>query len=474
MRILILLPFVALSAACTVGPDYAGPPGVTSSGEAPARFVRGTDATAPAAPMVARWWTAMADPLLDTLEERALSANPGIAVAQARVRQARSSVKLERANLLPSGSANGTYVHGELPGINLGGSDSDSGSDRTSLDFYNVGFDASWEVDLFGGQRRTAEAARATLEASEASVADVQVQLTAEVAQAYVNLRDTQTRLALVRRTAELQRRTLDLTRQRQSRGTASLLDVERLEGQLRTTEAQVVPMQADAEAYMNALAVLTGSEPGALDSRLTPYAAVPLPPAAVPVGDPGQLLHRRPDIRAAERKLASSTAKIGAAEAARFPKLSFMGIIGLGGSSPSDLTDFNNISALALPQLQWNFLDFGRTAARVDQARGVRDEAEAQYRQTVLQALQDAEDSLSRFGHRRQSLVALARVKASADRAAGLTEQRYRAGTATLIDSLDAERQRVAAEQDLAAATAGLSNDFIALQKALGLGWQS
>jgi NodT family efflux transporter outer membrane factor (OMF) lipoprotein len=473
MRTFILLPFVALIAACTVGPNYAGPPKVTSSGDAPARFVRGTDATFPTAPAVAKWWTAMSDPLLDTLEDRALSSSPSIAVAQARVRQARSSVRLERANLLPSGSANATYVHGELPGIDLGGSGNNGGSDRTSLDFYNVGFDASWEVDLFGGQRRTAEAARATLEASEASAADAQVQLTAEVAQAYVNLRDTQTRLGLVRRTAELQRQTLDLTKQRESRGVASLLDVERLESQLRTTEAQVVPMQADAEAYMNALAVLTGSEPGSLDPQLSPVGVAPLPPATVSVGDPAALLQRRPDIRSAERKLASSTAKIGAAEADRFPKLSFMGIIGLGGSSPSDITDINNISALALPQLQWNFLDFGRTAARVDQAKGVRDEAEAQYRQTVLQALQDAEDSLSRFGHRRESLAALAKVKASADRAAELMDQRYRAGTATLIDSLDAERQRVAAQQNLAAATAGLSNDFIALQKALGLGWQ-
>lgn len=470
MRNVFSLALVALLAGCTVGPNYAGPPKVGTIGDTPAPFVRGGAAVTNAAPALAPWWESLGDATLNQIEQRALADSPSVSVAQARVKQARGALRLERANLLPNGSANASYVHAELPGVNLGNGGGSGGN--SSLDFYNAGFDASWEIDLFGGQRRNAQAAGASLEAAEANVADAQVQLTAEIGQSYVGLRDVQARLALVRQTADFQRRMLDLTRQRQARGVASGLDVERLDGQLRATEAQVAPLEADAEAYMNALAVLAGQQPGALDDLVKAPQALPLPPAEVAVGDPAALLQRRPDIRAAERRLASSTAKIGAAEAARFPRLSFMGLIGIGGSKPSALTDFDNISALAMPQLSWSFLDFGRNAARVDQAKGARDEAEASYRQTVLGALRDAEDALTRFGRRRETLAAQAQVKASADRAAALMQQRYRAGTATLIDTLDAERQRVAAEQNLAATAAQVSNDYIALQKALGLGW--
>ncbi|HWK35524.1 efflux transporter outer membrane subunit [Sphingomonas sp.] len=470
MRHIFLLPLVALAAACTVGPNYAGPPQATSAGAPPAGFVRAGDVARPDAPVAARWWTTLGDPTLDALEERALAGNPGVAVAAARVKQARGALRLERANQLPSVSASGLYAHAEIPGIDLGG----SGSEISALNLYNVGFDASWEVDLFGGQRRTTEAARANLSAAEADAADTRVQLSAEVANAYVSLRDRQQRLALTRQAAELQERMLGLTRQREAAGTASALDVERLQGQVQTTRSQLVPLAAEIEAYLNALAVLVGEQPGAVDALLATPGAIPLPPASVAVGDPAALLQRRPDIRAAERRLAAQTARIGVAEAARFPRLSFMGIIGIGGTKPSALTDLGNISAIALPQLSWSFLDFGRNAARVGQAEGARDEAEAQYRRTVLAALQDAEDSLSRFGHRRESLAALARIKTSADRAATLMQQRQRAGTATLIDALDAERQRVLAEQNLTAATAGLTTDYIAIQKALGLGWQA
>lgn len=474
MRRFSLLPVFALIGACTAGPDYAGPPKPTAAGEVPARFVRGASAASTAAPAPARWWTMLGDPTLDALVRRALADNPGIAAAAARVRQARASLRLERANRLPSVSATGMYAHAELPGVDLGASGDASAPDLSALDFYNIGFDASWEVDLFGGQRRTVEAARATLAAAEADAADARVQLAAEVAQAYVALRDRQQRRALVLRSADMQRQMLELTRQRLAQGTASALDVERLQGQVRTTEAQAVPLSAEIDAYRNALAVLTGAAPGAVDALTEAPAAVPLPPAAVPVGDPAALLRRRPDIRAAERRLAAQTARIGVAEASRFPRLSFMGIIGLGGTHPAALTDLDSLSALAMPRLSWSFLDFGRGAARVRQAEGVRDEAEAQYRRTVLAALQDAEDALSRFGHQRETVAALARIKASADRAAALMQQRHRGGTATLVDALDTERQLLQAEQNLAAATASLTTDFIGLQKALGLGWQA
>ncbi|MFV0622596.1 efflux transporter outer membrane subunit [Sphingomonas sp. ac-8] len=487
MRTLPLLALPLSLAACTMGPDYAGPP-ATLSTRPGAGFVRAGDAALPVAPSVADWWTTLGDARLDSLEQRALAANPSIAVAQARVRQARSALRLERANRLPSANASGSYLHAELPGIDLGsltggseeggdgGGEQSGGGDGggTGVDFFNLGFDASWEVDLFGRQHRTIEAARAAAEGAEASLADAQVQLTAEVAQAYVALRDRQARVALSQRSSEMQRRILALTEQRYAQGTVSALDVERLRLQVENTDAELVPLNAEVASYLNALAVLVGEAPGALDAELQPPAPVPLVPAQVAVGDPAALLQRRPDIRAAERQLASRTARIGAAEAARFPSLSLMGMLGLGGTSIDAVVDPDNLVALATPMLRWNFLDFGRGRARVEQAQGERDEAEANYRQAVLGALRDAEDALARFGARRQTLASLVRAKASADRSSALMQQRFRAGAATLIDTLDVERQRVSAEQQLSVATAGLTTDYVALQKALGLGWST
>jgi outer membrane protein TolC len=265
----------------------------------------------------------------------------------------------------------------------------------------------------------------------------------------------------------------VELTRQRVTQGTASALDLEQQGNVLEQSEAGLLPLSAERDAYLNALAVLTGQAPGALDALLATPGAVPLPPASVAVGDPAALLKRRPDIRAAERQYAAATAKIGVAQAARFPSLSFMGLIGIGGTNPGDVFDFDKLAAIAMPRLSWNFLDFGRNAARVGQAEAARDEAAAQYRQAVLNALRDGEDALSRFGARRQSVASIARSKASADRSAALIRQRYQSGTVTRAQLLDAERQSIAAAQSLSQEKAAMTADYIALQKALGLGWE-
>ncbi|AMK25365.1 MULTISPECIES: efflux transporter outer membrane subunit [unclassified Sphingobium] len=470
---LIAFPLLSL-AACTAGPDYRGPE--TSKPVSPgAQFARAPDDTRAQAPAAAAWWTALGDPVLDALETRALAANPGVAVAEARVRQARASLRSERANALPSANASALFVHATLPGVDLGNSDESdqSGGGSQSLNFYNLGFDASWEVDLWGGKRRGVEAARAQFDAAQANVADAQVSLTAEIAQAYVNLRDRQQRIVLEQEALTRQREMLRLTEQRHAQGTASALELEQQRNQVEQGEAALLPLSAERDAYLNALATLAGEAPGALDAMLTAPAAVPLPPAEVAVGDPAALLKRRPDVRAAERQFAAATAKIGVAEAARFPSLSFMGLIGIGGTNPGDLVDLDQLAAIAMPRLSWSFLDFGRNAARVEQAKGAQDEAAAQYRQAVLTALRDSEDALSRFGARRLSVASAARSKASADRTAALMRQRFEAGAATRIQLLDAERQSLSAAQTLSQGTAAMTADYIALQKALGLGWR-
>ena len=486
MHKLNLLPFLPLMllGACTLGPDYAGPPAGLLVPQDGAGFVRAGDAPVIADPPLARWWESLEDPALSELERQALANSPDIAAAEARLRQARAALRIDRADDLPTVSASSTYVHARLPGFDLGsaeaGEDVEGSVDdgetggTTAANFYNLGLMASWEADLFGGRRRSVEAARASLESAEASLADAQVSLTAGVAQAYVSLRGVQQRIAYAREGNALQRRQLELMRQRFAQGTVSQIEVERLAAQIENSTAGTVPLGAEAEGYANALAVLTGQVPGALDATLIEDAPIPLPPASVAIGDPASLLRRRPDIRAAERRLAESTARIGVAEAARFPRLNFLGILGLGGTEPADLTKLDDFAAIAAPMLQWTFLDFGRGEAQVAQAEGVRDEALAQYRSTVLGALRDAEDALSRFRYRRQTIASLARAEQSTTQMAVLTRQRYEAGTTTLIEVLEAERAHVDAQENLATAKAGLTSDYVDLHKALGLGWES
>lgn len=470
---------LSLLAGCTVGPNYAGPPVAAPKAAMANAFTRAGDAPVTTAAPVARWWEGLNDPVLDALVIKALEANPNALVARARLRQARAALGLQRANSAPSVNASAVYAHAHIPGVDLGGGsgagegEQSGGNGASDLNLYNLGFDASWEIDLFGGQRRAVEAARATVQGAEASLADTQVSLSAEVAQSYINLRERQQRIALNAQSIAKQQEMLELTRQRYARGTASALDVIAMETGLSGTRARATPLNAERDAYLNALAVLTGEEPGALDSTLAAGGAIPLPPASVAVGDPATLLQHRPDIRAAERQLAADTARIGQADAARFPRLSFMGLVGIGGTKLSDLGKLDDFAAIAAPQLSWNFLDFGRNRARVEQAEGVRDEAEARYRNAVLAALRDAEDSLARFRDRRRVVASLARARDLATQAAQLTAQRNQAGTVTRIELLDAQRQQLAAEQDLLSAQAALTGDFVAIEKALGLGWE-
>lgn len=466
----------ALLAGCTVGPDYRGPPAVLPAGGQP--FVRATDPALVAAPGVARWWETLGDPLLTALVDQALALSPGLDAAQARIRQAEAQLRARRAGQLPSVSASATYLHARIPGSSIGTLDTTDGNAAagrgggSTLDFYNLGGTASWEPDLFGGGRRATEQARATVEQRFADVADAQVSLSARVAQAYVDLRDVQQRIRLTAASTRLQRQALALARQRFAAGTASALDVERLEGELTETDAQNLPLAAQADALRNQLAILTGRPPGALDAVLAADAPVPLPPASVAIGDPATLIRHRPDVRSAERALAAGTAAIGVDKAKLFPSISFTGILGLGGTGLGDVVDPGAFTALLVPTLNWSVLDFGRNLAAVRQSEARRDEAAATYRQTVLEALEDAETSLSRFGNVRLQLLQLTRTEGSASRSAALNARRVAAGTSSLIDQLDVQRRALTAEVALSQARAQLTDSYIAVQKALGLGW--
>ena len=492
-----LLPSLLL-AGCMVGPDYKGPPAVAPVAQAAPQFRRAPVAPVNSAPPLAKWWLALGDETLNRIIDDALANSPTLERAVGVIREARATVRESSAALLPNGGLNAIYAHIDPPsalsealggsgaagggsggsaagGGATGGATGGSGSSiqiPDTIDFYNVGLLATWEIDLFGGTRRQIASARANLQASEADLQDAQVTLTREVATAYINLRDAQNRLALARVNTRVQERMLELTRLRRARGTASDVDVERYLTQLKQTQATVVPLEGQTEIYTDQLSQLAGREPGSLDALLTAPRPLPLPPAQTAIGDPGELLRRRPDIRAAERRLAASNEDVGAGIAQYFPTVTLYGNVGYGSTRASNLFDGKNLTKLVAPVLSWNFLSFPQIKAQVEQARGRFDQARASYRSTVLSALLDAENALSRFGHQRDNVASLADATASASRAAALANTRFRGGTISLIDSLDVERQRITTQSSLAQAQATLTSDWIALQSALGLGW--
>ncbi|HEY4317302.1 MAG TPA: efflux transporter outer membrane subunit [Herbaspirillum sp.] len=488
IRVLALAFMCALAlGGCVVGPDYRGAPDaaqIAPNAAAAAHFNRAPVQGVSTAPGVADWWHGLNDPQLNALIETALQDAPDIQIAQARLRQARAGLKLSRQNALPTVSARALALRMRRPDTSAllgasgsaqdgeGGQASRSGG-RGPLQLYDIGFDATWEVDLFGGTRRAVEAASADAEASQANLDDAHVSLAAEVAQNYIDLRDLQLRLALLRQSAGLEQKMLALSEQRRARGAASDADIEQLRAQLETTQATLIPLDARIGEALDALAVLTGREPGALDHALRDGAALPSLPATVAVGNPADVIRQRPDIRAAERRLASQSAQIGEKTAAGFPKLTLIGDIGYSAADPGHLLRKDNFSWAGLPYLSWNFLDFGRNRASIRQAKAGYEEAEAQYRGTVLNALKDAETALSRYGHQRANLESLVKVQAMAARSLVYGQQRYRAGASSLIDRYGIERTALDARRNAVAGQAELIKDFISLQKSLGLGWQ-
>lgn len=458
----------ALVSGCTtVGPDYTGAPELAPQATARGAFLRAPDAT-PQAP-AARWWESLNDPVLNRLVDDALTGSPSLAAANARVAQSRASLAASKTAAIPSISTSFAAPYINVPGDLLGGSD----GGRDEINAYNLGFDAAWEIDLFGGQRRKVEAATAKAEASEASVADARVTLSAEIARAYVGLRARQAMQTLQNRQVEIDRALASLARERFKAGTAPAQPVNAAEAQAFASDADLAKTGAEIVVLMDQIAVLTGKEPGALDAMLQAPSPVPLPPETVAVGDPALLLRSRPDVRAAERQLAAANADVGVQIANKFPKISFMGILGLGGQSIADVFEPGNIVGVALPQLKWSIFDGGRASRQVDAAKGAFAEAEAKYQQTVLGALQDAEGSLARFGAQRIAFARTVDAEQRGQKTVQLQKQRFAAGTAGRADTLNAERQAIQLAMAVAAARSDLTTAFVAVEKALGLGWQ-
>jgi NodT family efflux transporter outer membrane factor (OMF) lipoprotein len=459
-------------AGCNVGPNYVAP-----AIHAPQGWTE--PATAEAAADGA-WWRTFNDPQLDTLVARAAAANTDIRVAIARLREARARRGVVSSALYPHVDVNGSFSNsrfsenGFLQGFPAGGSSGLPGAvgPGQEINLYQASLDASWEIDIFGGVRRSVEEADANIVAAEFDTGDVIRSVVAEVADGYVQLRGLQTRLEIARNTAETQQKSFEIIREQVGAGVGNDFDLARAESQAATSRAEVPGLEAAVRVAVRRLEVLLGAMPGTLDAELVAHADVPKAPDALAVGIPSDVLRRRPDIRAAERRLAASTARVGVATADLFPRFSLTGSFGLQSQKIEDLPNGDSRFWLVGPAVRWPLLDFGRVRSNIAVENARTQEAEATYEGTIIQALSDVEVAMVRLSREKLRSAELDQAAAAADRSLHIAEDRYHNGVLEYTDLLDAQRTQNSARDAAAQSHTAVSSATVALFKALGGGW--
>lgn len=460
-----LLPLLIATAltACAAGPDYVRP--ATPEPEA---FARAEAGTYSAESVEVGFWRGFEDPLLARLVDEGLAHNQDLRAALARYDQARAGLRLARADRFPTvtagaEAASARHSADQLPGV--------ARTDR-DVDSYAAHVSAAWELDFFGRVRRSVEAARASAEAGAADLATLRVAVVGELAAAYFELRGLQAQLAVAQGNADNQADSLALVLAREEAGRGSALDTARARAQLELTRARLPALEAAVAERIHRIAVLAGREPQALIGELAAPAALPALPARVAVGAPGDLLRRRPDVRAAERRLAAATARIGVASADLFPRLTLGGLIGSQAVSTGELFARDSETRLLALGIDWSFLDVGRVRARIAAAEAGAEAGLAEYQQAVLRALEEAETALVRYARAHDERAHLAEAAAAAREAAGLARTRFDAGAADFLQVLDAERVRLEAEDQLAQADTRLAVGLVAVHRALAGAW--
>lgn len=472
-----LLAASLLVAGCTVGPDRKAPDTPVKADSFASLTGADVDSAAPALKPVATspatlaaWWTVFRDPVLDSLVARAVAGNQDLRIAAARVREARALRGIEAAARLPTLDATGRatrFRDSETTGRGF-----PTPTDPQNL--FEAGLDASWEIDVFGGVRRAVEAADADLAAAEESRRDALVTLVAEVARNYVELRGYQQRIDLNARTVQAQRETLELTKSLSQAGISSQLQVEQAAAQLAGRQSQLPPLRIGERAASYRLGVLLGQEPGSLLAELAPTAAIPTPPAELPVGLPSDLLRRRPDIRRAERTIAAATARIGVATADLFPRFSLTGSFGLQSGEFDSLPDMNSRFWSIGPAVRWNLFDAGKVRSRIEAANAREEQALAAYERTVLTAFEDVENGLTQFIQEQARRRSLGEGAEASARALQLATDRYRSGIGGFLDVLETQRALYDLQDQQVQSEIGVTRSLIAVYKALGGGWET
>lgn len=469
----LLLPSALLFfTACKVGPDYEQPPAEFPSNwtaPVPGELNRISPEESPDL----EWWGHLGDEALNTLIRRAVETNRDLEQAQARVRQARSLVGVAESRLLPRLGTSGSFDRIEFsenfPVIDRFLS---SGQVSPTQDLYSAIFDAGWEIDIFGGVRRGVEAAGARLEATEAGRREVLLTVVAEVAKTYFELRRNQEQAVALRRNIDLQKEVVELSRAQLDSGTGTRLDLERALAQLSALEARLPPVLAGEAGAAYRLAVLTSQQPAEVYREFSEPEALPAPPDLVPVGLPGEMLKRRPDVARAERQLAAATAEVGVNVAALYPRFSLTGLAGWQGQSFTELFDAESGTWAIGGGIRWPVFQAGRLRSAVDAAEANREIVYQQYQMTILEAVAEAEGALTRYARAFESRNKLEDSLAHQQEAVQLARDAFDAGVVSFFEVLEVQRRLADTEQRLASSRAEVLLALAALNKALGGGW--
>src|SRR5215510_5591724 len=468
--------FILLAGGCAVGPNYHKPdlpvPAAWMEAQQNGGDMRSADLT--------RWWSAFNDPLLNSLVNRAVRTNLDLRLAEARIRAARASRAVTASAAWPTVDVSGSYARDRASenavGVPAQGAVVVPSAGGANLDqnFYRSGFDASWEIDVFGRVRRNIEAADATVEATVEDRRDVLVTLIGEVANNYIDLRGFQRRLAVARANLKTQQDTLELTQVRFQAGLASDLDVAQQEAQVNTTASQIPTLESSLKQAAYALDVLLGLQPRALWSELVKETEIPVLPPEVVVGLPSDLLRRRPDIRRAERQLAAATGQVGAATGELFPKFFLTGVGGLQSVSASDWFTRGSRFWSIGPTISWPVFDAGRIRANIEIRNAQQEQALTQYEKSVLTAFQDVETALVNYANEQVRYRSLTDAVAANRRAVTMANELYVRGLNDFLNVLDTQRSLYLTENELAQSRATMATNLVALYKALGGGWET
>jgi multidrug efflux system outer membrane protein len=470
--------------SCAVGPNYKTP-----NMHAPESFSEIASATRPTTapevkattrPDYQRWWETLEDPELNSLIQRAVVNNPDVVSAEARIREARANKGIYVAGLFPDIGADGSFDHSRfsqniaaVSAFSGSGGGSGGGIPGIESDLWQIGLDMNWEIDVFGQNRRQIESANYGLEAAWWDRQDVLISLLSDVAVNYVELRGAQRELAIAQDNLHSQEQTLDLTKRKAEGGLVPYLDVAQQEAQVDTTASTIPSFQAQIRLNIHHLGILLGLEPGALSAELTPVAAIPVGPSAIPPGVPSDLLRRRPDVRRAERQLAETTANIGVATADLFPKFSVTGALGDESQNLKMLFDWTSREYDIIPGVNWDIFNAGKVTSNIHVQNERQAEALQTYRKAVLQSFSDVDDSLVSFNREQVRLEALRGAVAANQKAVDLSTELFEKGSTDFLSVLDAQRSLFAAEDSMVQSEQQVTVDLIALYKALGGGWQ-
>jgi len=467
---MILLLYVCLAGCAAVGPNYKQP-----KMEAPRQWTEAQEKREPAAALdQTAWWESFEDPVLTGLIHQAVSNNLDVKQARERVLQSRATVTATSASLWPSATGAGSFTRSKSSDSTGSSGSSTASTPGTTSNLYQVGFDASWELDIFGGTRRKIESAWATADARVEDLNNTLLTLLGDVAKNYIELRSGQEQLRITAGNAEAQQRTVEVTRERYRLGLTTYLDVAQAESQKLSTDSDLPTIEASIKKSIHRLGVLLGKEPNALKAELSKDGPLPKTGGVMALGLPSELVTRRPDLRSAERTLAAASAEIGVATADLYPKFDLTLGMGLNSSTISKLASLSSGYWSLVPQVSTLLFDAGKTRANIRGKEAAYQQSLYAYHSAFLTALEDVENSLADYYTERTRMHTLTESVRANEEAYALARERYRRGLINFLDVLETQRTLYTSQSSLRKSEAKILTSLVSLYKALGGGWNA